>query len=128
MKYPKRGCISKNGKYYTHTDGGVHMFLYKNSDGLKCVCKLPCYVGHVCNNVPLTCTHWKIIEGAYVPSDEELIACDMAREMIYRCAAFRYELKMGKEDNPCFNCLYSKDKSCPARKYIGSKKQPDAWG
>lgn len=85
--YPSRGEMSKDGKYYTSTNGNVY-------------------------------EHGKRkIEGAYVPTDEEREACDMAREMIALCSDMA----------DCDYCLNFEKKSCPARAYMAAHGCAEAW-
>ena len=102
MNYPKRGCRSKDLKTITYYNGKVAVF-----------CE--------------TEKKWKIIKGAYVPSDEEREACDMARAMIHMCGYFRGLAIPAQSRQACGRCSDLSNKSCPARLYLAAHKQPDAW-
>ena len=121
MNYPKRGCMSEDRKFYTHTDGSVHHRAEPNPSEDSCsFCSLEWleHDGRPCEN----CEHvmW-IIPGEYVPSDEEREACDMAREAIKKCVA-HYAWLSG-----CKSCTWFIGKTCDTRKYLSAHHQPDAW-
>lgn len=59
----------------------------------------------------------RISKGAYVPTDEEREACDMARKMIALCSDMA----------DCNYCLHVEKKSCPARAYLAKHGDPNAW-
>jgi len=130
MNYPKRGQMSDDGKYYTHTDGSVHHRAEPEPSTDSCsFCSVEWleHEGKPCDN----CKHvmW-IVKGAYVPSDEERAACDMARQAIKRCDRFKRwydEVEGGILPHGCSLCSELKDRSCPARAYLASHGHQDAW-
>lgn len=113
MNYPKRGCISDDGKFYTHTDGRVFTRNENACGGRSCsTCSRE--LRKVCMD---------IIEGSYVTSDEEREACDMARAAIEQC-------NVGFGTKGCLHgatCFFFVTSSCHLRMYLASKHQPDAW-
>ena len=111
MNYPKRGCISDDGKFYTHTDGRVFT-RNENACGVRSCSTCSRELRKVCMD---------IIKGAYVPSDEEREACYMARRAIKKCVAY-YAWSSG-----CASCKWFIARTCDTRKYLESKHQPDAW-
>ena len=121
MNYPKRGCLSEDGKYYTHTDGTVWLYLGQPTPNRgKCVvCKWRAR-GTKCGAERPSGCNYRQVAGAYVLSDEEQSACDMARKQIYRCAY------MARLVN-CKNCEFFKAKKCDARLFLAAHQQPDAW-
>lgn len=92
--YPRRGKMSKDGKYYTSTNGNVYEFGKRK------------------------------IEGAYVPTDEESEACDMARAAITKCEKWH---KHAMVETKCNCCQYFLNKDCPARAYLAEHGCADAW-
>ena len=124
MNYPKRGQVSDDGKYYTHTDGRVHYRVERNPSEDTCSFCSVAWLAH--DGKPCaTCEHaMLIVEGAYVPSDEEREACEMARNMIAECYAWISGMMEAKDCSPCPNFA---DKSCPARKYPAAHGDEKAW-
>lgn len=118
MNYPKRGQMSDDGNYYTHTDGRV----FKSSvDDCRDCDMADESVHDLCG--PLCHNGWSRAEGAYVTTDEEQAACDMARAMIKKCCSIHVIAGGG-----CCNwCVSWFEKSCPARAYLAAHGQPDAW-
>lgn len=112
--WPARGKVSGDGKLYTHTDGSVHK---RESDKHNCFdCSL---FRENCDNVPCYGSQWRLIEGAYVPSADELAACEAMREMIAVCDGVA---------GRCRRCaLVLMDKCCPARLWLERCGQDDAW-
>ena len=113
--YPRRGEMSEDGNYYTHTDGSVHEVEIGVANG----CHV-CSVGKTKNECYALCSwanHFRLVEGAYVQSDEEREACDMARKMIALCSDMA----------DCNYCLHIEKKSCPARAYLAEHGCADAW-
>lgn len=102
--WPARGEVSADRRFYTHTDGSVHE---RDPDNHYCTkCSL---FQTNCDNVPCYGTQWNLVEGAYVPSADELAACDGITGHCKRCAM----VLMGN--------------ACPARRYLDRCGQPDAW-
>lgn len=117
MNYPKRGQMSEDGKYYTHTDGSVHV-VNKNSKSCS-GCSLEKVDGCRCSKGYA----WTLVWGAYVQTDEVQAACEMAREMIKKCCSIHVIAGGG-----CCNwCVSWFEKSCPARAYLAAHGQTDAW-
>lgn len=118
--YPPRGEMSADGRQYTHTDGSVHEQQFYVVGCKECsLMNLTC---HLCNDG--STTHpWRLVDGAYVTSDEEREACDMARDAIRACDL------MSSIGTPllCRGCPKLSDKSCPARLYLAKHGDPDAW-
>lgn len=121
MNYPKRGEMSEDGKYYTHTDGSVHEVTDTNCQACSA------FTHDFCKTLRVCTSGWQVVEGAHVPSAEEQEACDMARAMIYRCSCYRYELLHGCDAKPCNSCSLFTSKSCPARAYLASHGDANAW-
>lgn len=129
MNYPKRGEMSDDGRFYTHTDGSVHERLIVPSEGWRMCVNCSFFVDYDCESgrvAPCTeATIFKRIEGAYVTSAEEQEACDMARSMIVKCG--------GPESTRClyygggYLCDDITNKSCPARAYLASHGDAHAW-
>jgi len=65
--------------------------------------------------------HWVRIEGAYVPSAEELRTCMMVRFAIEMCAS--------RAEGGCMDCPHDEtcDAPCVLRHYLCRMRQPDAW-
>lgn len=129
QNYPARGKMSEDGKYYTHTDGSVHERVEYADDVHVCDdCSLVDLTGMVTEigcarcEFPKKC-QWKHVAGAYVPTDEEREACDMARAMIKLCP----QSPLIEDAEHCVGCPYLKDKDCPARGYLAAHHQQDAW-
>lgn len=122
MNYPKRGCMSEDGKYYTHTDGSVHE---RQLNTVGCAsCSLMNLTCGLCNDA-LTVHPWKQVSGAYVPTDEEREACEAMRAGIVRCSLNGTGFEGCK--SVIAPCHLLTAKTCPLRAYLDSKKQPDAW-
>ena len=131
MTYPKRGEMSEDGKFYTHTDGTVNSFDTSTGFCNECV-----FVGVNCSKeVPAKCQGgvFKRIEGAYVPSTEEQEACDMARAMIVNCGDYRYwskppDVRTSDHDkHHCVGCVELTERKCPARAYLAAHGDAHAW-
>lgn len=119
MNYPKRGEMSDDGKFYTHTDGSVHETEIGRDNGCH-VCSVD-KSNERCHAECGFSSHFRLVEGAYVPSDEEREACDMARHQISICN-MRNNIVNCRKD-----CVWFVDKTCPARLYLAAHKQQDAW-
>ncbi len=125
MTYPKRGEMSEDGKFYTHTDGSVHEKLIVPSEGWRMCVNCSFFVDYDCESgrvAPCTeATIFKRIDGAYVLSAEEQEACDMARAMIVVCMNdYRVEAS-------CNGCGQLSEKTCPARAYLAAHGDANAW-
>lgn len=127
-KYPARGQMSDDGKVYTDKDGAVHEVTDTNwQDCTGCT--------HDFCGPSLGCKGgWHRIKGAYVPSSEEVAACDMARAMIEYCEDFRSLWECGENHSPtigrpsgCICCPKFANKSCPARVYLAAHGDATAW-
>jgi len=70
---------------------------------------------------------FSLVKGAYVPSDEERAACDMARAMIRMCGYFRGLAIPAQSRQSCGRCSDLSNKSCPARVFLAELHQTDAW-
>lgn len=122
-KWPNRGKVSADGKYYSHTDGRVFEIT-------KWFCLECSLVGTVeCSRVvikPCKGSPLLVIPDAYAPSDDELAACDMAMEMMDQCP---WRLVRSHHTHPvgCGECDYLLDKTCPARVWLARCGQADAW-
>ena len=120
-KLPKRGEWDADRMVYTHTDGSVH-----RRDNSRDSCHV-CSLGDKVAQFPcgVDCRDGVLVEvkSAYVPSDPEQKACDMARRMIDQCQHFRNH----RCDQPFAVCPRWASSDCPARRYLADMKQPDAW-
>lgn len=121
MNYPKSGTKSADGKLYTHTDGSVHESVPFEGNCRHCSCRdfcdTQCHIG----------TMFRRIEGAFVPTDEVLEACEAMRGAIRIC---RYHLSLARchtEVDSCSRCSDWSNKTCPLRSYIAKHGQADAW-
>lgn len=94
-KYPARGEMSADGKFYTHMDGTVHKhtsyfagYFDKNPKRSPCgTCSM--LDDGVCQDVDDICScaggYFELVPGAYVPTEAEAAiseACEMARAMV----------------------------------------------
>jgi len=135
-KYPERGKVSEDGKFYTHVDGSVHENTHDfGGDNVCAVCSLndhsdttTCFVD--CNLAGGS-AFWRKIEGAYVPSPEEREAYEAMREMIGECSGRQkfIDIPFHKDINlhGCATCNMFPDKSCPARLYLSKHGDEKAW-
>lgn len=127
QEYPARGKMSADGKYYTHADGSVHVEVRGECAPGECgsnECS-DCSVAAKDGRCRADCTfetHYEIVEGAYVQTDEEREACDMARKMIEICCQAAYA-----SDDTCNGCAYLDDQDCPARAYLAKHGDATAW-
>lgn len=123
--YPPRGQMSADGKYYTHTNGSVHVLVEGKENGCN-VCSM-CSDFEGCRAACTNRTHCELAEGAHGPSEDDdgavREACDMARDAIRACDL------MSSMGTPllCRGCPKLSDKSCPARLYLAKHGDPDAW-
>ena len=128
MNYPKRGELSDDGKYYTHTDGSVHERVSFNGCN-RCSLDEYCDTQELppCGEIGCANTMFSRAPEAYVPSDEEQSACVMARAMINNCHRSRSRWHgVGCED--CVKCTGAiTSTSCEARVWLAKYHQPDAW-
>ena len=119
-KYPARGMMRDGGLIYTHVNGTVHekRLGFGGYNRGKCaVCKYN--RDGSCIAVPPQGCGWRQIEGAYVPSDCELEACDMARKAIVMCSV--------RDDSECDGCYEFHNKLCHLRKYLAAHGDDQAW-
>lgn len=120
-KYPKRGQTSSDGKTYTDHDGTVHVWTPRRL-GEKCEdanCSMfgkesPC--PDPAEDAPCG---WLKVEGAYVPSDDVLEACEMARKAIVMCSV--------RDDSECDGCYEFHNKSCHLRLFLAAHGDQKAW-
>lgn len=61
----------------------------------------------------------RVSKGAYVQTDEEREACDMALKMIALCQEH--------VDLLCNMCMHITHKTCPARAYLAAHGCANAW-
>jgi len=120
QQYPRRGQLSEDGKLYTHMDGSVYEKVSESHVCSVADCKK-------CSNVPFYCMRWSRIEVAYVQTEEERDACDMARNMIEQCSYFRGLAIPAHSRQSCGRCSYLSNKVCPAREYLAKHGCSDAW-
>lgn len=122
-KYPKRGHMSEDGKVYTDCKGGVHERVADMKQSNLLMCPGACSLLAVDDFYPRdhneeSICRWTLIEGAYVPSDCELEACEMARAMIEQCVF---------SGGDCSDCGAFTDQNCPARVYLAAHGDAQAW-
>lgn len=131
-KWPARGEMSEDGRYYTHTDGSVHELVDTNLRDWE-MCS-PCSMFLRCDRSSCSeiCTdthNMRLVHDAYVQSDDELAACEAMRGMIARCSKRSGGGALGFDTVGCKWCEYS-DKNvhgCPARAWLARCGQADAW-
>lgn len=135
MNYPKRGEMSEDGKYYTHTDGSVHNRIERKLSeycGDK-PCSLYDKEGDCPPYVNYEPCRYSLVKGAYVPSAEEQEACDMARAAIQNCSTHYYwsrpmDIRTCEHNmNHCHSCSCLTAKSCPSRAYLAAHGDANAW-
>jgi hypothetical protein len=119
MNYPKRGQMSEDGKVYTHTNGSVHKRFFELSACDKCSLQKD-----ACGEAECISGHFEKIEGAYVPTDEEREACDMAHKAIGVCSC---RTVTGCEYPSELTCHSLIGKECVLRKYLADHGDAKAW-
>lgn len=125
QNYPARGKMSADGRYYTHTDGSVHV--QKKEVSKTCAgCSVAKCEGFCLANCTFE-TRFALVEGAHVSTAEESEACQMAREAICLCGNFRGLALLVRSRQSCARCSWLADKRCPARAYLDKHGDPNAW-
>lgn len=123
MIYPKRGEMSEDGKFYTHTDGSVHACSGQNAWTRTCECE-DCSVLRFCHATAGLLGDrcgWSLVRDAS-PSDDEQEACDMARHCIDICKQYR-----SYSYDDCKTCPHVTNRTCPARAYLAAHGDANAW-
>lgn len=139
-KYPARGEMSADGKFYTHTDGTVHKHTpytagYFESGPSRSPCDSCSMLDDgVCQCVDIYCScvggYFELVSGAYVPTEAEAAiteACEMARAMVKQCSYYRALAKSFRVRNACESCSDRTNRTCPARRYLAKHGATDAW-